>query len=187
MLSPNAVDECPVFPRSDKGELGADLNSESFGSFAPARFGLSDCPSMSLASPRLHSRAGHLTFHSLDLDPFSSCAGPADIRDSRISPLARTFATATGARIARPADYTLQLSQRQVRGHSPALLPFLKCSLRDFEFQSCLALGKIAPRAPAVESLAQAIPDPASIMIRLGPFSTTHPALPPGEMPDTKQ
>jgi hypothetical protein len=112
---------------------------------------------------------------------------PADIRDSRISPLARTFATATGARIARPADYTLQLSQRQVRGHSPALLPFLKCSLRDFEFQSCLALGKIAPRAPAVESLAQAIPDPASIMIRLGPFSTTHPALPPGEMPDTKQ
>jgi hypothetical protein len=26
-------------------------------SFAPARFGLSACPSMSLASPRLHSRA----------------------------------------------------------------------------------------------------------------------------------
>jgi hypothetical protein len=39
---------------------GSDLNSESIDSFAPARFGLSACPSMSLASPRLRSRAGDL-------------------------------------------------------------------------------------------------------------------------------
>ena len=36
--------------------------SERIDSFAPARFDLSACPSMSLAAPRLHSRAGHSTF-----------------------------------------------------------------------------------------------------------------------------
>jgi hypothetical protein len=34
--------------------------SERIDSFAPARFDLSACPSMSLAAPRLHSRAGGL-------------------------------------------------------------------------------------------------------------------------------
>jgi len=103
----------------------------------------------------------------------------ADIRNSRISPLARTFAMAAGGRLDRPAHCFLQRSQRQVRRRSPALLPFLKCALRDLEFQSRLALGKIAPLAPAVESLAQAVPELASIMIRLGPFSTAHRASPP--------
>jgi len=111
----------------------------------------------------------------------------ADIRNSRISPLARTFAMAAGGRLDRPAHYFLQRSQRQVRGCSPALLPFLKCALLDLEFQSRLALGKIAPLAPAVESLAQDAENPASTMIRLVPFSTAHRALSPSEMPDTKQ
>src|SRR5438876_11871603 len=47
------------FRLHDSDILGAlTPNSEGFDSFAPARFGLSACPSMSLAAPRLHSRAG---------------------------------------------------------------------------------------------------------------------------------
>jgi hypothetical protein len=37
---------------------GAMRTAKKIDSFAPARFGLSACPSMSLAAPRLHSQAG---------------------------------------------------------------------------------------------------------------------------------
>jgi hypothetical protein len=50
--------------RQSLGEGGNDLTPKSFDSFAPARFGLSVCPSLSLAAPQLHSRAGDLTRRS---------------------------------------------------------------------------------------------------------------------------
>ena len=45
-----------------KGSAGPTLNPEILDSCAPAHFDLSVCPSMSLDSRRLHSRARHLTF-----------------------------------------------------------------------------------------------------------------------------